>query len=118
MEKQDVKEYVVKTSYYCQSVYTSIDLYIQLIDIRKYDILNNLFIKIIEDTTQCVNFYSKLDFQVLLLDNINNSLKLLVDAYSNLDYFYIKDILEYELLKNIEIIFKNLKFLIENKQQD
>lgn len=116
MENQEIKEYIVKTSYYCQSVYTSINLYMQLVEIRKYDILSNLLMKIIEDTSQCINFYAKLNFEISLVGSVNNSLKLLIDAYSNLDYFYIKDILEYELLKNIENIFENLKFLINNKE--
>lgn len=110
-----MKEYVVKTSYYCQCVYTSIDLYIQFIEVRKYDILSDLLMKIIEDTTQCINYYSELNFEISLLDDINSSLKLLIDAYSNFDYFYIKDILEYDLLKKIENIFINLKGFIEDK---
>lgn len=117
MENQDINNCILKTSYYCQSLYTSINVFIEITEMRKYDILSNLLMKIIEDTSQCINFYSKLNFQVSLIDNINNSLKLLIDAYSNLDYFYIKDILEYELLNNIENIFENLKFFINNKEE-
>ena len=109
MENLELKQKIVKTSYYCQSVYTSIDLFIEFTDMRKYDVLNELLMKIIEDISECIKYYSNLNLDMSLIYEINNNLNFLLEGYSNKDYFYIRDILEYEIQKNIEAAFKNLE---------
>lgn len=106
---------ISRVSYYCQSIYTTANLYIELTELRKYSLLNELIIKIVEDTSSCITNYSKINGDVGIVEKINEDLNLVVCAYSNSDYFYIKDILEYELLKKVENIFDWIKILIEEK---
>ncbi len=46
MDKMQVKNSVLKTSYYCQSIYTSINLFNDFVEKRKYLMLDNLLIKL------------------------------------------------------------------------
>jgi len=107
-------EAIKKTSYYCQSCYTSMHLFSDLVENRKLDLLDNLLIKIIEDVTNLMNFYSKLDLSLTVINTINNNLELVVEGYSNLDYFYIRDVFEYEILPIVEDIFNEIKTQISN----
>lgn len=115
MNKMEVKNSVLKTSYYCQSIYTSINLFNDFVEKRKYLMLDNLLIKIIDDISQCIKFYSTINENLCIIDTINSKLQLIVDGYENKDYFYIRDVLEYEIIINIEDIFKEIKFNIENE---
>ena len=108
---------ISKTSYYCQSIYTTINLFNDLVENRNYKLLNDLLIKIIEDTSQCINYYSQIKYNIMIIDNINHKLELLMDGYKNSDYFYIKDIFSYELIPIINEIFDELKKSIMNKNE-
>ena len=118
VDKMQVKNSVLKTSYYCQSIYTSINLFNDFVEKRKYLMLDNLLIKIIDDISQCIRFYSTINENLCIIDTINSKLKLIVDGYENRDYFYIRDVFEYEIIRNIEDIFKEIKFNIENEVYD
>lgn len=115
MEETEIKNSVLKTSYYCQSIYTAINLFNDFVEKRKYLMLDDLLMKIIDDITQCISYYSRISINLDIVDSINLKLELIVDGYKNKDYFYIKDIFEYEIIKYIEIIFEEIKLNIQNK---
>lgn len=112
MINESVKDIIKKLSYYCQSCYTSMHLFNDLVENRKLEVLNDLLMKIIEDITNLMKFYSELNLSVSVISNINNKLELVMDGYTNSDYFYIKDIFEYEVIPIIEEIFNEAKKII------
>lgn len=109
------KESISKISYYCQSAYTSINLFNDLIKSRKYSLLDNVLIKIIDDISNCIKFYLKTDMSVESVDRMNCKLQLILDGYENKDYFYMNDVLQYEVIKEIEYVFHEIQVVIENK---
>lgn len=115
MINESVKDIIKKLSYYCQSCYTSMHLFNDLVENRKLEVLNDLLMKIIEDITNLMKFYSELNLSVSVISNINNKLELVMDGYTNSDYFYIKDIFEYEILPIIEDIFNEVKKIVFNE---
>lgn len=115
MSNIEIRNSILKTSYYCQSIYTSINLFNDFVEKRKYLMLDDLLIKVIDDISQCIKFYSKVNENLSIINTINSKLQLILEGYENKDYFYIRDIFEYEIIKNIEEIFKEIKFNIENK---
>lgn len=116
MDNLIIKNNILKTSYYCQSIYTSIHLFNDLVKGRKYELLNELILKIIEDISNCLNFYSQVNKDVLIINNVNNMLEKIFDGYKNLDYFYVRDILIYEVIDIIENIFENLRNVITEQK--
>lgn len=115
MINESIKDIIKKLSYYCQSCYTSMHLFNDLVQNRKLEVLDTLLIKIIEDITNLMKFYSELNLSVPVINNINNKLELVMEGYTNSDYYYIKDIFEYEILPVIEGIFSEVKKIIFNE---
>lgn len=107
-------ESIKKCSYYCQSCYTSMHLFNELVQGRKLDVLDSLLMKIIEDITKLIKFYSELSLSPSSINNINSKLELMLEGYENSDYFYIKDVFEYEILPIVENIFNEIKKIIFN----
>lgn len=94
-----------KISYFAQSSFSSIQVYKNLILSRKLDLSNELLFKIIEDIAEMIKYYMQIEGS---LNNINNKLELILEAYQNLDYYLIKDILEYDVLPMIEDVFEEM----------
>ena len=106
---------ISKISYYCQSTYTSINLFNDLVQNRNYLLLDNLLNTIIDYLSNCIKFYLQTDMNVEIVYNINYKLQLILKGYENKDYFYIKDVFEYEIIQDIEYIFQEIQFIIENR---
>lgn len=107
-------EIIKKSSYYCQSCYTSMHAFNELVQNRKLEVLDSLLMKIMEDITNLMKFYTELNLSVSTISNLNSKLELFMDGYTNSDYYYIKDIFDYEILPVVEDIFNEIKKIIAN----
>lgn len=102
-------------SYYCQSCYTSINIFNNYTIMRKIDILEPLLVKIVEDFTNLTKYYSELPLDLSVINNFNRGLQSVIEGYSNSDYYYIKDVFEYDIIPIIEQIFNEIKGIIEEE---
>lgn len=116
MSNENTIESIKKASYYCQSCYTSMELFNDLVENRKLELLNPLLAKIIEDISNLIRFYSNINSQDLLISDMNSKLEIFLDGYENLDYYYIKDIFSYEMIPVVENIFNEIKRNISVQQ--
>lgn len=115
MINENIKEVIKKVSYYCQSCYTSMHLFEDLVKNRKLEVINELIMKIVEDITNLMKFYLELNLSSYVISSMNNKLELVIDGYANLDYFYLKDVFEYEILPIVENVFDEIKSIISNE---
>lgn len=115
MINESIKDIIKKLSYYCQSCYTSMHLFNELIQGRKLEVVNDLIIKIVEDINNLMRFYSELNLSTDVINNMNSKLELVIEGYANLDYYYMKDIFEYEILPIVEEVFNEIKKIISNQ---
>lgn len=115
MISKSTADAIEKLSYYCQSCYTSMELYKELVEGRKLEPASILLIKIVNDLESLIEFYQKVNSSAEKIDCINSKLEIFMDGYENLDYFYIKDIFQYEMIPLIEDIFNEIKKIILDK---
>ncbi|UZQ50521.1 hypothetical protein [Clostridium kluyveri] len=102
-------------SYYCQNCHTSMEVYNELVQNRKLETASILLTKIINNITILIELYQRINSSVKKIEYINSKLEILMDGYENMDYFYIKDIFEYEMLPLTKEIFEEIKEIIFTK---
>lgn len=107
-------EVIKKLSYYCQSCHTSMSLFNDLVINRKLDVIDALLVKIIEDLSNLMKFYSALNLSASTINDMNGKLQLFMEAYENSDYYYIRDIFKYEMIPLVESIFVEVKNIVYN----
>lgn len=106
-----------KISYFSQSSFSSIQVYKNLITNRKLDLSNNILFKIIEDITEMLKYYAEINGNINIIASINNKLQLILEGYKNIDYYLIRDVLEYEIEPFIDEIFDEMRKDIYNYVQ-
>ena len=98
-----------KFSYYCQSAYNSIQVYLELILKRKLELSNQILFKIIEDIDNMIKYYNNIGKEPSNIEFLNKKLEILFQGVENMDYYFIRDVFEYEMLPTLEGLFNEVK---------
>jgi len=103
-----------KFSYFCQSAYNSIQVYLELVLKRKIELANQMMFKVLDDIDNMIKHYNNISNDFSKMDILNSKLEFLFEGIKNTDYYLIRDVFEYEILPILEDIFENFKKDIYN----
>ncbi|EYE88821.1 hypothetical protein Q428_05905 [Fervidicella metallireducens AeB] len=103
-----------KFSYFCQSAYNSIQIYLELIKKRKIELANQMMFKVLDDIENMIKHYNNISRDFSKINILNSKFEFLFEGIKNMDYYLIRDVFEYEMLPILEDIFKDFKKDIYN----
>ncbi|WP_238883202.1 hypothetical protein [Clostridium sp. YIM B02551] len=109
---------IIKEAYeYCEKLYNGMNSLTKSIDERNLLDLETYFKNILEGFNWILevgNFATTIvEGEKLDLETISQMVNEYINAYNNLDLLLVRDIIEYELMPQVEIIYNILKRVIE-----
>lgn len=120
MNHEEMIELINEAYTYCEKLYSGMSKFIKNIEDRNLTELETYFKNILE------GFNWVLEVEVLSIDihgetidleSIQQKVNIFVEGYNNLDFLFVRDVVEYELMPQVEIIY-NVFYKALNILQD
>lgn len=122
MNHEEILDIINEAYNYCEKLYSGMNALVKNIEDRNLIDLESYFKNILEGFNWILEvgvLATDIHREQLDLKNIHQKVNMYVEGYNNLDLLFVRDVVEYELMPQVEILynifFKSLNML-QNSQ--